>query len=195
MSEKKKVKTSINLLSERTHGHFKIILPALFQCFCHYRRLTPSLLFFQLRIILNLLFSNLLFSSSYISPVTFVLGKVGKDAFLFYQQGKTFIRCPPPVLSARWCPAVLFLCPWFTSIFILSLSLVRVKSPTCQVSISPSLLPHGTLRLFLPLCPPLNFGLQLSVKRPHQCSGLEAGRASGSLSPGAYWMGKEPRRA
>lgn len=106
MSEKKKVKTSINLLSERTHGHFKIILPALFQCFCRYRRLTPSLLFFQLRIILNLLFSNLLFSSSYISSVTFVLGKVGKDAFYqkinFSNKGrKNFYQMPTPCVVCK----------------------------------------------------------------------------------------------
>lgn len=61
------------------------------------------------------------------------------------------------------------------------------RSPTSQVSISLSLLPHGTLKLLFTSALPSTFGSN-SVKEPHQFSMLEVGRASGPLGPEHSWM-------
>lgn len=60
-----------------------IILSVLSLCFCLYAYLTVCIYSFQFTIVLKLLFSNLLFSPSYILSVTLVLGKVGKMKFCF----------------------------------------------------------------------------------------------------------------
>lgn len=188
MSKKKKIKIPLNLFQRKSvdilWSSFKFFL-----CVCPYAHLTVCVLFFLTYNLTKPTVFNVFISSSYRSSVTLILGKVWKMIFCF--NSKEIFVLDDQALCHLEDGAQQSFYPWVTSTGLeLSPSLVCTKSPACQLSVSLSLLPHGTLRLLFYLHAPFNFWLKLSVQRPHQFSTLEAGRASDPLSPGFIWTGE-----